>query len=137
VARQGIEPPQHKQIADVLAELLTPGQLQDDALVEGWTVRLSTRPPWGNPGRYGQFAAAHTWNDQFADTHAVHWARISVPLLAVAFAQDVSFPPSSARQLTETIPSAELAVIPDAGHGGVFTHAPQVSEVLLPFFAST
>jgi hypothetical protein len=44
--------------------------------------------------------------------------RSRYPLLAVAFEQDVGFPPASARQLTQAIPGAELAVIPDAGHGG-------------------
>jgi len=135
-ARQGIDVPQRKQIADALAGLLTPAQLQDDAMIQGLTEGMSARPPWGNPGRHGQFAADHAWFTQYAATHAARWAKISVPLLAVAFEQDAGFPPASARQFTQAVPGAELAVIPDAGHGGVFTHAGEVAEVLLKFFAA-
>jgi pimeloyl-ACP methyl ester carboxylesterase len=136
VASQGIELPQRKHVADLLGELLTPAQLQHDALVEAWIARMLARPRWHNPGRHGQFAADHAWNQEYQATHAARWARISVPLLAVAFEHDVGFPPSSARQLTQAVPSAELAVIPQAGHGGVLTHAAEVSEVLLKFFAA-
>jgi pimeloyl-ACP methyl ester carboxylesterase len=92
-ARQGINVPQRKQIADAIAELLTPAQLQDDALVQGWTELMLARPPWRNPGRHGQLAADDAWFTQYAATHAARWAKISVPLLAVAFEQDVGFPP--------------------------------------------
>jgi pimeloyl-ACP methyl ester carboxylesterase len=136
-ARQGIDLPQRKLIADAMAELLTPTQLQDDALVQRVTERMLARPPWGNPGRHGQFAADHAWVTRYRATHAARWAKISVPLLAVAFEQDPGFPPGSARLLTQAIPGAQLTVIPDAGHGGVFTHAAEVGEALLKFFAAT
>ena len=136
VASQGIELPQRKHVADLLGELLTPAQLQHDALVEAWTARMLARPLWRNPGRHGQFAADHAWNQEFQARHAARWARISVPLLAVAFEQDSLFPPSSARQLTQAVAGAELVVIPEADHGGVLTHASEVGEVLLKFFAS-
>ena len=59
-----------------------------------------------------------------------------MPLLAVAFEHDLLFPPSSTRQLTHAVAGAELAVVPGAGHGGTFTHAATVGEVLVKFFAS-
>jgi pimeloyl-ACP methyl ester carboxylesterase len=136
MASQGLEPPQRKNIADLLGVLFTPAQLQVDALVEAWTTRLLARPPWRNPGRHGQLAADHGWNQGYEAMHAARWAKLSVPLLAVAFEHDAGFPPSGARQLTQAIPGAELAVIPGAGHGGVLTHAAAVGEVLLKFFAS-
>lgn len=135
-ASQGLQPPHRKEVVDVLGELLTPAQLQVDRLVEAWAAQLLARPPWRNPGRLGQFAADQAWIDEYQATHAGRWARISVPLLAVAFEHDPLFPPSSVRQLTQAVVGAELAVIPEAGHGGAFTHARAVSEVLLKFFAS-
>ena len=93
-------------------------------------------PPWRNPGRHGQFAADLAWFTQYAASHAVRWAKISVPGLAIAFEQDVLFPPASARQLTEAVPGAELAVIPDSGHFGGLTHAAVVAKALLKFFAT-
>jgi pimeloyl-ACP methyl ester carboxylesterase len=137
MVRQGIDLPQRKQVADALAGVLTPIQLQDEALVQRVTERMLAFPPWGNPGRHGQFAARHAWGAGYRATHAARWAKISVPLLAIAFEQDPGFPSGSARQLTQAIPGAQLTVIPDAGHGGVFTHAAAVGEVLLKFFAAT
>jgi pimeloyl-ACP methyl ester carboxylesterase len=137
MVRKGIDLPQRKQIADTLAGVFTPTQLQDEALVQRITERMLALPPWGDPGRHGQFAARHAWGTGYRATHAARWAKISAPLLAVAFEQDVCFPPGSARQLTQGIPGAQLAVIPEAGHGGVFTHAAEVAEVLLKFFAAT
>jgi pimeloyl-ACP methyl ester carboxylesterase len=136
LASHGIELLRRKQIADTIRELFTPAQLQDDALVETWIAGLSARPGWGNPGRHGQFAADHAWIEEFQATHAARWAKISVPLLVVAFEHDASVRPSGARQLAQAVPGAELSVIPGASHGGVFTHASEVGEVLLKFFAS-
>jgi pimeloyl-ACP methyl ester carboxylesterase len=137
MVRQGIDLPQRKQVADALAGVLTPSQLQDEALVQRIAERMLALPPWGNPGRHGQFAARHAWGTGYRATHAARWAKISVPVLAVAFEQDVAFPPGSARLLTQAIPGAQLTVILDAGHGGVFTHAAEVGEALLKFFAAT
>jgi pimeloyl-ACP methyl ester carboxylesterase len=134
MASQGIEPPQRKNVADLLGVLFTPAQLQVDALVEAWTTRLLARPPWRNPGCHGQCAADNGWNEGYEAMHAARWAKLSVPLLAVAFEYDAGFPPSSVRQLTQAIPGAELAVIPGAGHGGALTHPGEVGEVLLKFF---
>jgi pimeloyl-ACP methyl ester carboxylesterase len=134
-ARHGIDLPQRKQIADLLAAILTPAQRQDDALVQTFTEAMLAGSPWGNPGRHGQFAADVAWCAQYAATHAARWAKISVPVLAVAFEQDVVCQPAAARQLTQAITGAELVVIPGSGHGGTLTHAAEVAKVLLKFFA--
>jgi len=133
---QGIEVPHRKQVADLLAMFLTPAELRDDSLVQTFTEGMLADPPWGNPGRHGQFAADDSWLTQHAATHADRWATISVPLLAVAFEEDVLFPPTSARQLTQAVPGAELAVVSESGHLGPLTHAEEVAKLLLKFFAT-
>jgi pimeloyl-ACP methyl ester carboxylesterase len=126
----------YMQATVTLATGLTPHQLRDDALVQGFAETLLARPPWPNPGRHGQFAAGVSWATQDAATHAARWAKISVPLLAVASEQDVWFPPAAARQLTQAVPGSELAVIPDSGHFGPLTHVAEVTKALLKFFAT-
>jgi len=122
------------QVAIGLLVLFTRDQLRDDAFVHGLTERMLARPPGAIPGLH---AAAVAWMAEYQATHAARWAKISVPLLAVAFEQSLGSPPGSVRQFTQAIPGAELAVIPGASSGGVFTHAAEVSEVLLKFFAAS
>jgi pimeloyl-ACP methyl ester carboxylesterase len=135
-ARQGIDLPRGKQVFDALATCLTPAQLQDDAVVRRFTEKMLTGPQWGNPGRHGQFAAGAAWSAQDIAAHSARWAKISVPVLAVAFEHDVLCPPASARQLSQAVSGAELALIPGSGHYAVITHAGEVATVLLNFFAT-
>jgi pimeloyl-ACP methyl ester carboxylesterase len=121
------------QVAIGMFVLFTPAQLQDDAFVHRLTERMLERAPGAIPGLH---AAGVAWLKQDQATRAARWAKISVPLLAVVFEQSLGSPPSNVRQFTQAIPGAELAVIPGAGGGGVFTHAAEISEVLLKFFAA-
>ncbi len=134
LAATGLELPRRRRIKDVLAEILTPAQLQNDVLVKSWLELFEALPEWGNPGRHGQYAAAHDWLQQAGA--ADRRAAISAPLLAVAFEHDIAFPPTSGRRFAEAT-GAELAVIPDAGHGGPFTHAAAVADRLIEFFRRT
>jgi len=77
------------QVAIGLLALFTPAQLQDDAFVQGLTERMLARPPGAIPGLH---AAAVAWAAEYQATHAARWAKISVPLLAVAFEQSLGFP---------------------------------------------
>jgi pimeloyl-ACP methyl ester carboxylesterase len=133
---QGIDLPHRKQIFDFLATSFTSAKLQDDMFVQRIIDRMLSSPLWGNPGRHGQLTAADEWHAQYADTHAARWAKISVPVLAVAFEHDCNYPPADARQLTQGVSGAELVVIPESLHGGVFTHAAEVAKALLTFFAT-
>jgi pimeloyl-ACP methyl ester carboxylesterase len=57
------------------------------------------------------------------------------PVLITVGAEDNLVPPRFSRQLHDRIPGAELAVIPDAGHG-YFMEAPQpFNEACLTFLA--
>lgn len=134
LAASGVELPPRERVKSTLAEILTPAQLQDDMLVGGWLELFEALPEWRNPGRHGHYAAALGWLQQ--EGHAERWAAISVPLLVVAFEHDVAFPPASGRKLAEAA-GADLVVIPDAAHGGPFTHAAAVAEHLTEFFRRT
>lgn len=132
VAATGVEVPRRERVKDVLAEILTPRQLQDDSLVESWIALLEASPEWRNPGRHGQYAAVVDWVQGVGA--AGRWGAISVPVLVVAFEDDVAFPPASGSRFADGVAGAELVVVTDAGHGGPFTHAGGVAEHVLDFF---
>ncbi|WP_067842470.1 alpha/beta fold hydrolase [Nocardia lijiangensis] len=61
---------------------------------------------------------------------------ISVPCLAVGFADDRMIPPYLTREVAEAIPGARYQEIPDAGHFGYLERPEAVNKILLEFFAA-
>ncbi|WP_431956273.1 alpha/beta fold hydrolase [Nocardia lijiangensis] len=61
---------------------------------------------------------------------------ISVPCLAVGFADDRMIPPYLTREVAEAIPGARYHEIPDAGHFGYLERPEAVNKILLEFFAA-
>ena len=58
---------------------------------------------------------------------------IAVPTLAIAGQDDLLAPMRFARTLEEGIPNCRLEIIPDAGHGLLWTRAKEVRRLLLEF----
>jgi RNA polymerase sigma-70 factor (ECF subfamily) len=58
-----------------------------------------------------------------------------VPLLVVAFGDDVAIPPRLSREVADTVPGARYVEIPDAGHFGYLERPDEVNRVLLDFLA--
>ncbi len=110
-------------------------ELQDDAVVDEWLSLLGDLPPWPNPGREGQYAAALDWSNDIERTRS--WSRIDVPCLVLAFEHDVDSPPAKARQAAAVIPAARFVEIPGASHLGPLTHPEAVSRALIQFFEET
>jgi thioesterase CepJ len=107
--------------------------LQDDGMVDAWLGMIGDLEPWPNPGRLGQYEAALAWS---LDLERVQgWSTISVPCLVMAFEHDVDSPPAHAREAAAIIPGARFAEIAEASHLGVFTHGPEVTSLLVDFFA--
>ncbi|WP_305091388.1 alpha/beta fold hydrolase [Prescottella sp. R16] len=125
--------------ADVMAmqtllTALSPGALAAaDPLVEQWAeMTLHQGMVWtSNDGEVAQARASHTWLRD--DTRMDRLAGIQAPVLAVAFEHDPLLGPVQARSAVDRIPNAELCVVPDAGHGGVMTHAEQVAPPIVEF----
>lgn len=107
--------------------------LQDDAVVSSWVELIADIEPWSNPGRLGQYEACLTWSN--GPSRGKSWPGIEVPCLIVAFEFDTDSPPKRAREAAEVIPGAEYREIDGAGHIGIITHVPQVTEALVDFFA--
>lgn len=61
--------------------------------------------------------------------------KISTPTLILMGENDENVPLDEARELAALIPGAELAVIPDATHSGVFRYRDQMIKIVLDFLA--
>jgi pimeloyl-ACP methyl ester carboxylesterase len=107
--------------------------LQDDEVIDGWLAIIGDLEEWPNPGRLGQFEAALAWSTD--PTRMTAWPTITVPCLVMGFEYDIDSPPTRAREAVGIIPGAEYAEIAGASHLGFFTHAGQVAEVLIDYFA--
>jgi pimeloyl-ACP methyl ester carboxylesterase len=83
---------------------------------------------------YGaQLKAIHRWGLQRpADLSVVHQ-----PVLVANGETDRMVPTSNSRDLAQRLPSAELVIYPDAGHGGIFQFHQQFVESALAFLGGS
>ncbi|MEU8897837.1 alpha/beta hydrolase [Nocardia sp. NPDC048505] len=61
---------------------------------------------------------------------------ITVPCLAIGFADDRMIPPYLSREVAEIIPGGRYQEIPDTGHFGYLERPEAVNKILLDFFAA-
>ena len=108
--------------------------IQNDDVVSTWLSFTADLPVWPNPGRLGQYEAALAWSTDPVRT--TRWGEISVPCLVLAFEHDVDSPPDKARAAAAAIQGCEFREIAGSGHIGIVTHAHEVAEHLIAFFAS-
>jgi len=60
---------------------------------------------------------------------------VRVPCLVISFERDVLCPPQLGREVAGAIPGCDYREIPDAGHGGLVTHAVEVVAAVTGFLA--
>jgi len=107
--------------------------IQNDEVVSTWLSFTADLPVWPNPGRLGQYEAALAWSTDPSRT--TRWSEIVVPCLILAFEHDVDSPPEKARRAASIIPGCAYREIAGSGHIGIVTHADQVAEHLIEYFA--
>jgi pimeloyl-ACP methyl ester carboxylesterase len=107
--------------------------IQDSETVSTWLSLIGDMEVWPNPGRLGQYEAALAWSTD--PVRGTRWSEVQVPCLVLAFEYDVDSPPRYARQAAEEMPGASYREVADSGHIGIITHAPEVSGILVDFFA--
>ncbi|MFJ9743950.1 alpha/beta fold hydrolase, partial [Streptomyces sp. NPDC101166] len=61
---------------------------------------------------------------------------ITVPCLALGFADDRMIPPYLAREVADIIPGARYQEVPDAGHFGYLEQPEVVNKILVEFFVA-
>ena len=74
--------------------------------------------PVGPRALYRQFQAINAWSKQSAQP----LESIEKPVLIANGDQDAMVPSDNSISMAKRIPSAELVLYPDAGHGGIFQH---------------
>ncbi len=83
--------PRYQGLMELLV-YLPRAKVQDNDVVRVFAELFGADPPWGNPGRLGQWEAAVAWTRRVDEV--ARWERISVPCLAVAFEHDIDSPPA-------------------------------------------
>jgi pimeloyl-ACP methyl ester carboxylesterase len=107
---------------------LSPATLRDEQAAEDWLDLLSFGGAGIGPGHRAQLAVSMALADRTAAYRA-----IAVPLLVVAFADDVTIPPRLSREVADAVPGARYVEIPDTGHYGYLERPDDVNRVLLDF----
>ncbi|MGW3284291.1 alpha/beta fold hydrolase [Streptomyces sp. NPDC001002] len=79
-----------------------------------------------------QLAAAAKWEQ---GTSSAGLATVDKPVLVVNGDNDIMVPTISSFHLAELLPNAQLAVYPDAGHGGIFQYHELFVRQVLDFLA--
>lgn len=113
---------------------LPPRALADaEPLAAEWAAMLDFQEGvWASPeGEVGQALASHAWLRDESRTARLTTA--STPTLVVAFEFDPLLGPGTARPAVASMPTAELLVVPGAGHAGVMTHSEQVANAIVEF----
>jgi thioesterase CepJ len=126
--------PRYQALMEVLV-YLPRSKVQDDDQVRAFVELFGSDPPWGNPGRLGQWEAAATWT--LEENPEARWKRISVPCLALAFEHDIDSPPRHAERAIAEVPGGRFVEIPGATHMGPFEHPDLVTSALTNFFTTT
>jgi poly(3-hydroxyalkanoate) depolymerase len=106
--------------------LYGPGAADHEGLLPSQINARRARPPsvWGY---FGQLVAGISWS-------SLPWLhRIRQPTLVLSGAADPIVPPINARILAGRIPSAELEIVPGAGHLLLMEHAEPVAERIATF----
>jgi thioesterase CepJ len=133
IDRLGALPAEVMTMQTLLTALPPTALASADPLVDQWaTMSAYQSDQWtSSDGEVAQARASHAWLRD--DERMKRLERIDVPVLAIAFEFDPLLGPTQARQAVDQIPGAELRVIPDAGHGGVLTHAQHVTPRVVEF----
>lgn len=78
-----------------------------------------------------QLAAIKAWGRQAPQD----LGRIGIPVLVANGDNDIMVPTANSRDMARRLPDAELAIYPDAGHGGIFQYHGEFVSKALAFLA--
>ncbi|OLT16121.1 alpha/beta hydrolase [Pseudonocardia sp. CNS-139] len=106
---------------------LSPRTLADPRRAQDWLDVLAFSGSAVGPGVRAQLALG-----DHPDRLAAY-AAISVPLLAVAFADDRVIPPERTREVADAVPGGRYVEVADCGHFGYLERPEAVNAVILDF----
>ncbi|KAF0847954.1 alpha/beta fold hydrolase [Nocardia caishijiensis] len=126
----GVRLPAKFEAAVTAVMNLSPATMADRNAARDWLDLFEFTGGPATAGIRAQRAMDHDF-DRLAAYRA-----ITVPCLAIGFADDRMIPPYLSREVAEAIPGARYQEIPDAGHFGYLERPEAVNKILLDFFAS-
>lgn len=133
IAAVGRLPTAFKRLQTLLSSLPPSILYQDEEQVRMWRELLGAQESvWTSAeGENGQSAASDRWIRDERRMAAL--ADIAVPVLVLAFEQDMYFPPWAGKVAARALPRGEFAEISGAAHGGLLTHPDETTRVILAF----
>jgi len=125
----GVELPAKYEAALTAVMNLSPATLADVNAARDWLDLFEFTGGPVTPGIRAQRRMDHDFDRVQA------YKAITVPCLAVGFADDRMIPAYLTRELADTIPGARYQEVPDAGHFGYLERPETVNKILLDFFS--
>ena len=125
----GVELPPKYRAAVTAVMNLSPASLVDANAARDWLDVFEFTGGKTSPGVRAQLSM-----DREFDRRAAYRA-ITVPCLAVGFADDRMIPAYLSKEVADAIPNALYEEIPDAGHYGYLEQPESVNKVVLDFLA--
>lgn len=125
----GVELPAKYRAAVTAVMNLSPATLVDANAARDWLDVFEFTGGKTSPGVRAQLGM-----DREFDRRAAYRA-VTVPCLAVGFADDRMIPAYLSKEVAEVIPNAAYEEIPDAGHYGYLERPEAVNKVILDFLA--
>jgi len=113
----------------MLPKLLAPRSLRDAAPLAARLSEMIASQP-----REGVVEALAAMRDRPDSTELL--AKIDVPTLVVAGAEDALIPPAESRAIADAVRGARLEIIPDAGHLPNYERPASFNDVVLKFLSS-
>jgi pimeloyl-ACP methyl ester carboxylesterase len=107
---------------------LSPATLRDPRRAQDWLDMLTFGDGRITAGHRAQLQVSEGLQDR-----RQAYGAITVPLLAVGFADDAAIPPYLAQEVAEVIPHAQYAEIPDAGHYGYLEQPGPVNRLIVDY----
>ncbi|MFE6924119.1 alpha/beta fold hydrolase [Nocardia sp. NPDC057663] len=126
----GMQLPAKFEAAMTAVMNLSPATMADTNAARDWLDLFEFTVGPATPGIRAQRAMDHEFDRVAA------YRGITVPCLAIGFADDRMIPPYLSREVAEAIPGARYQEIPDTGHYGYLESPEAVNKILLDFFAA-
>ncbi|MGW0044937.1 alpha/beta fold hydrolase [Rhodococcus sp. NPDC003348] len=125
--RQGIVLPDSYRAAITAVLNLSPASLVDPMAAQDWLDIFAFSKGESSPG-----VRAQKNLDDFGDRLSVY-GRITVPCLAIGFADDRLLAPTLAAEVAKAIPGAQYVELEDCGHYGYLERPDAVNSAILDF----
>lgn len=131
MAEQAEQAPVVYRAAVDALQYLSPATRANEQTAQDWLDMLSLNEGGISPGHAAQLQVSADLKDRRRA-----YQNISVPVLALAFADDVTITPNLTREVADAIPNAVFADVPNAGHYGYLEQPTAVNDLMLSFLKS-